>query len=442
MIQPSVRAAAAAVLDRALVSRRPLDGLLVEVRTPFDGRDRLLLRTLAVGTLRWLRRIDAALAAASSRPLTRIDRELLAPLRIAAFQLLFLDRVPAHAAVKEAVDAARRRSHRGGAGFVNAVLRRLAAEPRLEAWPVAETDPVRRLAVETSHPDLLVGRWLDRFGEEATRALLAANNRAKPLQLLAFRDRGGPAALAAALRAEGVDTEPAELSPLALTVRAGDPLASEAFRRGDLYLQDDASQAAALVPPPAAGEAVLDAAAAPGGKSFALLAWEPRLRLRLADLSLPRLGTVRANLGRLGRTLPMLVADARQPACRAVFDRVVVDLPCSGSGTLRRHPELKWRIGAEEIERLAAQGLRMLLGAAPAVKPGGLLIAVTCSLEAEENEEVAARLLARVPGLAAEPVAGALPGALAAGGGGGGLWRVLTGGDHDGFTVQVFRRTG
>lgn len=393
-----------------------------------------------LGTTRWLRRIDAVLTAASSRPAARVDAALMAPLRIAVYQLLFLDRIPAHAAVDEAVGEARSRSHRGAAGFVNAVLRKVARAPRLDDWPVIESDPLRRLAIATSHPDALVRRWLDRFGETATHRLLEANNRAKPLQLLSFRDRGGAAQLATVLAAEGVETAPAELSPLGLTVVEGDPLAGGAFDRGDLYLQDDASQAAALVPPPAPGETVFDVAAAPGGKSFAMTAWEPQVRVLMADRSAGRLSPLRANLARLNRDLPLTVADARRPPTGARFDRVVVDLPCTGTGTLRRHPELKWRIGRDELRRLSEQGLGMLFGAAGAVRPGGLLVAVTCSLESEENEDVVARFLARQPDFALEPVAESLPPSMRVGGGESGLWRVLTDGDHDGFSVHVLRR--
>ena len=437
-----MRSIAAAVLDRALAGRLPLDSLLEGAASRVDERDRALLRSLVLGTTRWLRRIDAVLEAASSRPPGRIDAELLAPLRIALYQLLFLDRVPAHAAVDEAVREARRRGNRAGAGFVNAVLRRVAKAPRLGDWPVTEADPVRRLAVATSHPDLLVRRWRDRFGESATRRLLRANNRVKPLQLLAFRDRGGPERLAESLAAEGVETAPAELSPLGLTVLSGDPLRGDAFERGDLYLQDDASQAAALVPPPGAEERVLDVAAAPGGKSFAAVAWRPELRPLLADVAAARLAPLRENLRRLGRPMPLLVADARGLPVGSRFDRVVVDLPCSGSGTLRRHPELKWRIADAELTRLAAQGLEMLLGAAETVRPGGLLTAITCSLEREENEEVVERFLERRPDFALEPVADRLPVTVRAGGGEAGRWRVLTGGDHDGFTVHVLSRSG
>ena len=435
-----MRAVAAEVLDRGLAGRLPLDDLLRQAAAPFAARDRSLLRSLVLGTTRWLRRIDSVLAAASSRPPKRIDKAILSPLRIGLYQILFLDRVPAHAAVDEAVGEARRRTHRTAAGFVNAVLRRVAREPSLDSWPVAEDDPLRRLAVATSHPDALVRRWLDRFGEEATRRLLDANNRSKPLQVLAFRDRGGPTELAAALAAEGVETRPAELSPLGLTVVAGDPLAGEAFRRGDLYLQDDASQAAALLPPPAAAETVFDAAAAPGGKSFAIAAWEPAARVTVADLSTARLPPLRVNLRRLGRRLPLVVADARRPPFATGFDRVVVDLPCSGTGTLRRHPELKWRIDDDELRRLAARGLEMLSGVAGAVRPGGLLVAITCSLEREENEAVVARFLDRRAEFSLRPVAEDLPSSMRVGGGEAGLWRVLTDGDHDGFSVHVLRR--
>ncbi|MDX1503403.1 MAG: transcription antitermination factor NusB [Thermoanaerobaculia bacterium] len=440
MTPEGVRAAAARVLDRALDGRRPADRLLDAAAAGRSARDAALLRELVLGTLRWLRRLDAVIAAAAGRPLGRIDRRLLAPLRLGAYQLLFLDRVPAHAAVDRAVAEAKRRTHRGAAGFVNAVLRRIAERPALAEWPLRESDPVRRLAVETSHPDLLVERWWKRFGESATRTLLDADNLRPEIHLLAFEDRGGRDALATSLAGEGVATSPAPLSPVGLLVEGGDPLTSTAFARGDCYLQNQASQAAALLPPPGAGERILDAAAAPGGKSFALLAVEPRLRLVAGDLSPRRLATLTENLGRLRRTLPRVVLDAAAPPTGEAFDRVVVDLPCSGTGTLRQHPELKWRLSAAELGRLAGRGLEMLLGAAKQVRPGGLLVAITCSLEREENEEVFDALLARRPDYRPLPLAGRLEPALAAGLFDEGRWRLLTGPRNDGFTVQVAER--
>ena len=438
--QDNVRVAAAWVLESTLRSLAPAESFLAGAMASFDERDQGLLHELVMGSLRWLRRLDHVIAAASNRRFAEIEEVLHAPLRIATYQLLFLDRVPAHAAVHEAVEQAHQVTHRGGASFVNGVLRRIARAPRLEDWPVEEADPVRRLAIEKSHPDFLVARWLERFGTARTLDLLDANNRAKPMQVLAFRDRGGRELLAEALIDEGLEVEPAALSPLGLIVRRGNPLTSAAFQRGELYVQDEASQAAALIPPPLPGETILDAAAAPGGKSFSLLAAEPRVRLTLADVSLGRARVLRANLRRLRRPLPLAMADAGAPPFRRPFDRVVLDLPCTGTGTLRRHPEIKWRISQEEIGRLSRQALRLLEGAAPLVAPGGRLVAITCSLEREENEDVLTRFLAAHPEFAPLPLAGLLEKPVAAGVTGPGAWRILTGADHDGFSVQVLAK--
>jgi len=428
------------VLERTLRSLAPVESFLDSAMSRFDERDQGLLNELVMGSLRWLRRLDQVIAAASSRRFDQIEERLHAPLRIAAYQLLFLDRVPAHAAVHEAVEQAHQLTHRGGASFANGVLRSIARAPRLEDWPVKEADPVRRLAIEMSHPDFLVERWLDRFGAADARELLAANNRPRPLQLLAFRDRGGRELLAEALIDEGLEIEPASLSSLGLTVRRGNPMATAAFARGDFYVQDEASQAAALIPPPRPGERILDAAAAPGGKSFSLLAREPQARITLADVSTARAAVLRANCARLRRVLPLVLADAGAPPWRGTFDRIVLDLPCTGTGTLRRHPELKWRISEGEIGRLSRQALHLLDGMAPHVAPGGTLVAITCSLEREENEDVVSRFVATHPDFSLLPLAGRLENPLAAGIRGPGAWRVLTGGDHDGFSVNVLAK--
>lgn len=435
-----VRSAAVWVLDRTLSSLAPVSSYLDPCLPRFDARDQGLLRELVMGSLRWLRRLDHVLAAASHRPFEKIEPALRGPLRIGAYQLLFLDRIPDHAAVHEAVEQARQATHRGGASFTNAVLRKIARRSRLDAWPVSEPDPIRKLAIETSHPDFLVERWIERFGEQRARAVLDADNRPKPLQLLAFNDRGGREMLAEALIDEGVEVEPTYLSPLGVTIRSGDPLGGEAFRRGDAYVQDEASQVAALLPPPRPRERILDAAAAPGGKSFALLAAEPSVRPILADVELGRLLTVRANLKRLGRDLPLLVADAGRPAVRGTFDRVVLDLPCTGTGTLRKNPEIKWRLSEDEIGRLSRQAQRLLEGVAPQVAEGGFLTAITCSLEAEENEEVVSRFLERHPEFTPVRLEDVLTPPLSKLVRGPGLWRVFPGGDHDGFTVHALAR--
>ncbi len=436
-----VRESAAFVLERTLDSKAPVSTFLDGALERCDPRDHALLRELVLGTLRWLRFIDHVLVAASQRPLDRIQRALLAPLRIGAYQLFFLDRVPPHAAVNEAVEQAGSRTHAGGASFVNGVLRRIARSPRRDDWPVDAADRTTRLGIHYSHPDLLVERWLSTYGEERTIALLGANNRPKPLHLLAFRDRGGRAPLAEQLIDDDVGVEPSVLAPHCVTVRWGNPLHSDAYRQGDFYVQDEASQLAAILPRPEPGEKVLDVAAAPGGKTFALLAEQPDVRSTAADRSLGRLVTMSRNAARLQLRPRLLAADGAALPFGSVFDRVVVDLPCSGTGTLRKHPELKWRISAGEIDRLSDEGLAMVRGAAECVRPGGLLVMITCSIEPEENEAVAAAFLESRPGFRRRDIAGDLRRPAVEHVAGPGVWRLLPADDHDGFTVQVLERT-
>jgi 16S rRNA (cytosine967-C5)-methyltransferase len=437
----SVRSVAVRIVERTLQSRSPVDAFLLGAAEGFDERDQALLRELVLGTLRWMKRLDHVLVEGSGRRLEQIQSDLLSILRVAIYQLLFLDRVPAHAIVSEAVDEAHRRSRRAAASFVNAILRRISREPRLEAWPVRIESPVERLAVETSHPELVVRRWLDRFGEVRTRSLLDANNRQKPMHLLAFRGKGGRELLAESLIEEGIEVEPSRISPVGLVVRDGQPLRTASFRRGEFYVQDEAAQFVALLPRPRPGERVLDAAAAPGGKGLALLAAEPTIALASADLSLPRLATLAANHRRIGAASRIVAASATASPFRSRFDRVLVDYPCSGTGTFRKHPELKWRFGLGELARLADQAVEMLVGASLAVAEEGRLVAISCSLEAEENEEVGRRFLAeRSDFRRAKPdeVTTAQVGVHLDEEG---ALRIFPEDDHDGFTVQVFERS-
>lgn len=435
-----VRSAAAWAVDRTLAARAPVETFLRIAEVGLDDRDRRLLRELSLGTVRWLRRLDDVIETASSRSVRTIDPRLRSPLRVAAYQLLLLDRIPAHAAVSEAVDEARRRGGGRGAGFVNAVLRRIARQPDLEAWPVAETNPARRLAIETSYPDRLVSRWLDQFGEAAARGLLEASNSTRPLHLLGFRHRGGREEVAARLAQEGVMTTPSRLSPLGLRVQQGDPLITECFRLGLFYVQDEASQAAALLPVPAAHERILDLAAAPGGKTFTLLACQSLVRIFAADVDPTRLMVLRRNAARLQLAVPVVVADGVRPSWRAAFDRVVVDLPCSGTGTFRKHPELKWRFSDRELQRLGRQGMALVVAASHLVARDGVLSIISCSLEPEENERVVEAFLRDHREFRADPRAADGMPALDEFERGPGSWRILPVDGHDGFTIHVLRR--
>lgn len=434
------RSLASWIIDKALTTRSSTDRIFAQVDEPFDERDRRLWRELSLGTLRWLRRLDDVIESASSRRIESVDARLRTPLRVAAYQILYLDRIPAHAAVNCAVEEARRRTHRGGAGFTNAVLRRIASSPDLGAWPVQQALPSRTLAIETSHSDFLVERWLRNFGEARTRDLLDANNRRKPAQLLALAGAGGRDAVARRLADEGVTAEPSQLSPVGLVVVEGDARQTECWRRGEIYLQDGASQAAALIPPPRHGETILDLAAAPGGKTFALLAAEPEVTAIGCDRDFERLLTMRDNASRLQLSCRLALADGVAPPWTSEFDRVVLDLPCTGTGTLRKHPELKWRIDDREIDRLSRQGLGMVEAAARLVRVGGLLTVVTCSLEPEENSQLVARFLAERGDFTRCDLRGRLSPTLSGGLIGVGEWQVLPADVHDGFTVNVLQR--
>ncbi|MCP4203532.1 MAG: hypothetical protein GY769_16560 [bacterium] len=430
-----VRAVAAQVLTTAFDAKSPVGALLDKARVGLSLRDQGLLHELVLGTLRWLRFLDFVLETAAARPLSKIDGDLLPTLRLAVYQLLFLDRVPSHAAVHAAVEEVKRRSHRGATGFANAILRKVAGRRDRASWPVDSVDAIESLAIETSYPTFLARRWVARFGCEQATMMLAAGNRRARFQLTCLSDRYE---LASELATDGVETRPTELSPVGLDVDAGDPRETEAFRAGKIYIQDQASQAAALVPAPTPGERILDVAAAPGGKSFALLAAEPDVRLVAADASLPRLLRVRSNQERVQRRFHLVTAAGQSPSFRSNFDRVVVDLPCTGTGTFARHPELKWRISEGELERLAGQSLEMLVASANLVGAGGRLCAITCSLEREENEDIVMEFLDRKSEFELENLE-SWP-ELAPFVSGRGLWRVWPSESHDGFTVHVLRR--
>ena len=442
--EANVREVAVWVLEHTLATSSSADAFLDQARLRCHPKDRSLLVELVRGTLAWLARIDDVLEQASGRPMAKVESALHGLLRIGAYQLLFLERIPPHAVVNEAVEHAHRITHRGAGSFVNGVLRRISRSRRLSDWPVERADDVVRLAVEHSHPEFLVRRWIEAWGTETTLAVLEANNRRKAPHLLAFREHGGRELLAESLIDEGVEVVASERAPLGLRVVGPTPWASitgaTSFRRGEFYIQDEASQIAALVPPVREGERVLDLAAAPGGKAYSMRAFEPSSRHVASDVSVGRLLRMRANNRRLGLQIPLLVSDAAQPPFAGEFDRVVVDAPCSGTGTFRKNPELRWRVSPDEITRLATAGAGLLRGASLAVAPGGLLIWITCSLEIEENERVVTTFLHGQDAFETVDLASTLPACLSDHVAGPGIWRMLPGGDHDGFTVSVLRR--
>jgi 16S rRNA (cytosine967-C5)-methyltransferase len=360
-------------------------------------RDQALATQLVYGTLAWQGYLDHIIAACSTRPPQALDMPVRTVLRLAVFQMSRLTRIPAFAAVDTAVTLIRR--FRGGAavGLVNAVLRRAAAEWQQVAFPVRSDDPIGYLTTALSHPRWLVERWVASYGLDETEALLRANNQPAPTLLRVNRRRAGPETLAAQLREAGCPTETAAYSAVGLRVQpGGSPERLPGYTDGLYSLQGEASQLVGFMASPRPGARVLDACAAPGGKTTHLAElMEDRGEIIALDTNVRGVERVRAMTRRLGLTcVHPQVADARtwQPA-GAAFDTILVDAPCSGLGTLREHPEVKWRRTPDDITALARLQGTLLSAVARLVRPGGMLVYATCTLTDEENDAQLAAFL-------------------------------------------------
>ncbi|MFQ5845856.1 MAG: 16S rRNA (cytosine(967)-C(5))-methyltransferase RsmB [Planctomycetota bacterium] len=419
------------------------------------ARDRALVTELVYGVLRHRLYLDHVIAAFSSRPLERIDADLRLILRLALYQILYLDRIPARAAVNEAVALARRRlgaRGRAAAGFANALLRAVGSQPaRVPQVPpvLGAADPARALALGASHPEWMVRRWIERFGLDGAERLLAAQNRPAPVALRVNLRRATSERVAAALSAQGVPTAPGRFLERFLVVARGAPQRTDAFRRGEFYIQDEASGLVARMARARPGERILDACAAPGGKALALAETTGERGLVVAgDPHAARLGLLRDNARRLGLSWCVAVAGdfagQRLPlAPGAAFDIVVVDAPCSGTGVIRRHPELRYRLSPAGLDRLVELQARLLERCAPLVRVGGSLLYSVCSLEPEEGPLQARRFLEEHRGFVAEDPRPDLPKAARALVAAGELPCLITlphRDDLDGFFAARFRR--
>lgn len=337
-------------------------------------------------------RLDRLISLRLHRGLDELDPAVLEILRLGAYQLLHMDGVPAYAAVSEAVEQARAEAGLGPAGLVNAVLRGVGEGGEgAEHFPSFDADPVGFLETWGSHPRWLLGRWLPRWGADAVRALVEADNR-RPATYLLPMDRS-PAEAAAALAGAGIRAEPVGEGTGCVRLEGTSSPAEALATLPRTIVQDPASNLVTRYADVPRGTKVADLCAAPGGKVLAV-ADRPVYTLA-ADRSEPRLLMVKENARRVGRPLGLVVADARHPPLRDV-DVILLDAPCSGTGTLARRPDARWRLRPESILELVELQGEMLDAAAEALRPGGLLVYSTCSLEAEENEgQVGAFLLRR-----------------------------------------------
>jgi 16S rRNA (cytosine967-C5)-methyltransferase len=430
----TARTRAVDALRKVLEHGRPAAPLVTELSRGLAPAEQDLLRELVLGVLRWKAALDSEIAAVSRVRMDRLAPGLGEILEVALYQVRHLDRVPPYAAVNEAVEHARSSGGEGAAKLVNGVLRGIL---RLPAPAPAEGTP--SLARAFSHPEFLVERWVARFGPETARRILEADNAAPLLDLLVNPNRTDRETLRAALSREGTVAEPSPLSPLALTVTSGNPVRSSLLAEGHFSIQDVGSQILPLLLP--AGGFLVDLASAPGGKAISALAHGTAREALALDRSRNRLSRVVENARRLQwpTIRPVAASLDAPPLAERRFDRVLLDAPCSGTGTLRKNPEIRYRVSASAIERLAASQELWLAAAAALVAPGGFLLYSTCSLEEEENERVVERVLARTSDLAAEPIQA--PDALRPFVDGA-RFRILPDARSDGFTAHLLRRRG
>jgi 16S rRNA (cytosine967-C5)-methyltransferase len=353
--------------------------------------DRNLATALVLGVLRWQIRLDRQLLAFLKHPNAKLDAEILIALRMGAFQILHLDRIPARAAIDDSVELAKQAGHRFAAGMVNAVLRKLASAPRID-YP---EENATELALAEGHPAWMVERWTSFYGIDAARGI-CRHGQNQPALTVRLAD----AAAESELTEAGVALERGQLLTAARAVVSGDVTATTAFRDGRIRMQDEGSQLVAELAAAALGRQparILDACAAPGGKTLILAERHPEARVVACESNPARFEQLRQRLADHAGQIECRPADATRLAESEFFDLVLADVPCSGTGTLGRNPEIRHRLRREDIRRQSERQRAILAAALRAVRPGGHVVYSTCSLEPEENEEVVAAVLAEDP---------------------------------------------
>jgi 16S rRNA (cytosine967-C5)-methyltransferase len=405
------------------------DKLLEQAHTGAgDPRDQALLHELVKGTLRWRGRLDAILDRIVHIGIAATQPHVRNVLRLGAYQILFLDRIPAHAAVDESVKLAHKVSHAGAAGLVNSVLRRLVEEKEKLVLPTG--DDAASLAVWGSHPEWLVTRWLARFGPEATRALMLANNTPARLGLRVNTLRTSREALITRLAAEGVTATPSGRVPELVWVEGRvAPAALAAFRDGSCTAQDESEALVSLLVDPQPHERILDLCAAPGGKCTHLA---ERIRdegeVWAMERAPERVASLEQTVARLGcQSVHVVAGDGRTYTFPMPFDRVLVDAPCSSLGVIGRRADARWRKGPETLLEMPPVQLELLIAGARRVRPGGVLVYSVCSFEPEETTEVVEHFLATERGFQIEPA---------------GAWLVADVVDERGFMCVLPHRHG
>ena len=415
--ETSVRRLASEILLKVDTRKAFADILLDQgIRTRgLAERDRALLTELVYGTLRWRGSVDAQLNRHLRRPLTETDPFIRNLLRVALYQLHYLDKVPDYAAVNEAAEIAKKHGGRKVAGFVNGVLRNFLRQRDEITERQSTDDSIAALAVGHSHPEWLVERWLEDFGREPAQALMRANNERSPLVLRVNTRKTDRKAFLDLLQNNGVSAVAAQWSPQGVWVKSGSAVDQlPGFHEGLFQVQGEASQLVAHLLAPQPGERILDACAAPGGKTTHIATlMNDSGEVIATDVSARGIEKIRQNAARLGlSSIRALRADTSRDlpgSIRGPFDRILVDAPCSGLGTLRSHPEIKWHRNPSDIQRLSGLQSKIVSRVAACLKPGGVLVYATCTLTLEENEQVVENFLETRKEFELQDAAGYLP---------------------------------
>lgn len=401
------RAIAIDALNHVLTRRQHADVVLERLFANHESElralDRAFIFEIVYGSLRWLSKMDWIMSHMVDRPFNSLDPRVACALRVGAYQIFYMDRVPDRAAVSETVEAIKKVGAGNASSFVNAILRRVARKAEYYPKPDRETDAANYLSVQFAHPVWMVERWLKHVPFERLEHLLAGNNKAPPIVLRRLMKKETPSGEDLAsylLRTQGVQSEWLPLKTALRVERLPDFSRCEAFRQGCYIVQDVAAQiAVSLVNTAQSSGPVLDACSAPGGKSIAL--WDMGIEeknLVLAEASQKRIGLLRENLERVG-VIPaeILQGDVLAQVNNRTFDTVLLDAPCSALGVIRRHPEIKWHRVPQDIVHCAAEQRRLLDGLAGAVREGGELVYIVCSVEQEETTQQMNEFLLRHP---------------------------------------------
>jgi len=374
--------------------------LLAKREQELTPLDRALCHELVMGVLRWQLWLDRLIEYYANRKVAELDVAVRLILRLGLYQLRFLSRVPASAAVNESVNLVNFARLRSAGGLVNAVLRRATREPDHDPAKTID-DPIERTAVATSHPAWLIERWTKAFGREEAEAFARSNNEPAPVAFRVVKNRARPSEIIEQLQRSGASLIPSRIARGAWRISGGTSLLSKLVAEGQVYLQDEASQLVAGVLQAEPGHRVLDLCAAPGSKTTQIADTTSDSAIIVAsDVHEHRLRTVVQTAQSQGlASIHCVALDGLQPlpVGRNAFDRVLVDAPCSGTGTLRRNPEIRWRISPADIEELSQRQKQLLFNAAGTVKPGGRLVYSTCSVEIDENEDVRQAFLENNP---------------------------------------------